>query len=164
MLAISRAWSFVVLVGLGGALASGLAACADDATGPASGTLSIGPDEGLDLVAGRLRSPGNFANSDLYAAANGDQGLELLTGGPNATKNRPVVWFKGGGGLPTTFASFDEVPGTLPDASSTAPMLHAKAHYGFVLQTRTGTYIKGWLEAANGTSVTVRFGPANPAE
>lgn len=141
-----------------------LTACADDPTGPRAGTLTMHADEGLDFVSGKVRAPGNFLNSDLYAAQNGDLGLELLTGGPDATKNRPIVWYKGGGGLPTTFDSFDAVPSTPVDASSSEPLTHAKAHYGFVLETHTGTQVKGWIVAAEAGSVTIQFGPLVLAE
>ena len=141
-----------------------LAACADDPTGPRAGTLTMGADEGLDFVSGSVRSPGNFKNSDLYAAANGDLGLKLLTGGPDATKNRPIVWFKGPGGLPATFDAFDDVPNTPAADTDTEQLTHAKAHYGFVLETHTGTQVKGWIEAADKDSVTIQFGPLETTE
>lgn len=141
-----------------------LAACADDPTGPRAGTLTMGADEGLDFVAGAVRSPGNFKNSDLYAAANGDLGLQLLTGGPDATKNRPVVWFKSAGGLPETFDSFEAVPTTPAEDTDTEQLTHAKAHYGFVLETHTGTQVKGWIVSADKDSVTIQFGPLTATE
>ncbi len=136
-----------------------LAACADDPTGPRAGTLTMGADEGLDFVTGAVRSPGNFQNSDLYASANGDLGLKLMTGGADPTKNRPILWFKGAGGLPATFETFDAVPNTAAADTDTEQLTHAKAHYGFVLETHTGTQIKGWIAAADKDAVTIQFGP-----
>jgi hypothetical protein len=141
-----------------------LAACADDPTGPRAGMLTMGADEGLDFVAGSVRSPGNFQNSDLYASANGDLGLKLMTGGADPTKNRPILWFKGAGGLPTTFDAFDDVPNTPAADTDTEQLTHAKTHYGFVLETHTGTQVKGWITVADKDSVTIQFGPLAATE
>ena len=88
--------------------------CGDGAeqTGSVSypATVTFGADEGVDMVDGEHMVPGNFANSDLFAQANGDD-LKCSTGGPNAIHLRAAEWFKTGG-FADVFSGLDMVPNT----------------------------------------------------
>jgi hypothetical protein len=132
-------------------------ACADEATAPlpASGTVTLTRDKGVDFGTGALIAKGDFSNSDLIARNNGDAGLKLLTGGDNPADNRPITWHRNAGMLPRTFASLAEVPTDLPTLYDNVP--NAKTHFGFVLESAEGDHIRGWIESASPTSVTIQW-------
>lgn len=158
---MKRAITFVAFVTLGALTTSALAAC-DDPGGepgdPVAGTITLGPDEGVDFFSGKLRDPGNYANSDLIASRNAD-GLKLSTGGDSATHSRLVNWFKTGGGVPRTFASLAEVPTDRPGETMNEPLVKAKTGNGFLVERADGGYTKGWIASAVGTSITIEFAP-----
>ena len=139
-------------------VALGLGCDSADPGDPVAGTIALAADEGINFFSGKLQKPGNFANSDLYTSRNAD-GLKLATGGPDATKSRPVNWFKTGGGVPRTFASLAEVPFDRPDEAMTEPLIHAKAGNGFLVKRADGGYTRGWIATAEGTTVTIEFVP-----
>jgi len=139
-----------------------LLACGNDAAPPDAGTVVVAHDQGIDFGTGRLRDPGNYSNCDLFATANGDGGLKLSTGGDLPTDNRPVTWFRTGGGFPQEFADLGSVP-TAPLPAAVDGLVHAKPGYGFLLLTADGDHVRGWLEAASGTSVTLQWARV-PAE
>ncbi|MFO0745686.1 MAG: hypothetical protein U1F43_08435 [Myxococcota bacterium] len=146
------AWSFFLLLGLG-------AGCDSPSSGPAvSGTVTLHADDGVDLHSGKVQTPGNFKNSDLYASSNGSS-LELASGGATPTQNRPVNWFVTPGGVNETFESLAAVPDDLPSGTSGTPLVHAKTGNGFVVERKDGGYSKGWVKAADATSVTIEFAP-----
>lgn len=148
-----RAGWVVLVVGLF------LVACdSAESVDPVAGTVSFGADEGVDMLRGTVQDPGNFQNSDLFASRNGGA-LKLSTGGANPTVNRPVTWFKNGGGVPQKYDSLAEVPNDLPPNEQPEPLLTTQVGNGFVLQRKDGGYSKGWIEAASGESITVQFAP-----
>lgn len=126
---------------------------------PVAGTITLGPDEGVDLFSGALKEPGHYGNSDLIASRNAD-GLKLSTGGDSPTHNRRVNWFKTGGGVPRTFASLDEVPTDRPTEGMNEPLIKAKTGNGFLVERADGGFTKGWVASAEGTLVTIEFAPA----
>lgn len=133
-----------------------LVACADDASAPpASGTGTLTNDSGIDFTTGAVMKPGNYANSDIFATVNGDAGLKLSTGGDNPTQSRSITWHRNAGMIPRTFNSLAEVPTDLP--SGFDPIPNAKTRYGFVLETHDGDHIRGWIENASATSVTIQW-------
>lgn len=131
-----------------------LPGCADETfERPASGTVELTKNKGVDFTTGLLTSPGNYANSDLFATENGSSGLKLTTGGDNPTHNRPITWHRNAGNVPRTFASLAEVPPELPTGVDFLP--NAKTGHGFTLQTADGDYIRGWVSSADETRATV---------
>ena len=134
------------------------AGCADGGGGgSAAGAVTFGADEGVDFGSGQVKSPGNYVNSDLFATANGAL-LRLSTGGSSPTKSRPVNWFKPGG-VPWTFESLDEVPDETPGEAMGLPLLNGAPGNGFVALSMDGAWVKGWIEAIDGSSVTLHFAP-----
>lgn len=152
-----RTWTGVCLVV---AVSIGeLGACdAGGDSGPVSGTVTFGADEGVDLRTGKKKDPGNYANSDLYASQNGGA-LKLATGGDSPTDNRLVNWFKSGGGIPRTFASLADVPSDKPTDAMFESLLHAEPGQGFVIERADGGFTRGWLASADGSAVTIEFAP-----
>lgn len=138
------------------AVASSLAACGDDAAPPAGGTITLARDEGVDFGTGKVRDPGNYANSDLFATANGDSGMKLASGGDNPTHNRPITWFFTPGGLPSQFPDLASVP-RAPLPTGAEQLVHAKTGNGFLLETADGDHVRGWLAAASATSITIEW-------
>ena len=124
----------------------------------ATGTVTIGLEEGVDLTTGRVQRPGNFQNSDLIATAAGSH-VRLATGGDNPVDSRPVNWFVTASGLFEKFASLAEVPGEKPADGQTAPQIRTETGNGFVVQTMRGTWSRGWISSASSRSVTIEFEP-----
>lgn len=142
------------------ALFAPIPAC-DSAGGPVgpvgAGEVTLGAENGVNLATATFVDKGNYANSDLRATDNGDA-LGLLPGGDSPAKYRPCNWFLSGGGIYQTFGSFAEVPETLPDAGALATALvKAKKGNGFVCQTAAGGWSRGWIKAADATSLTIVF-------
>ena len=135
---------------------SSLIACDDDAPPPDAGTVTLAHDQGVDFGTGRARDPGNFSNSDLFATSNGDTGLKLSSGGDSPTQNRPITWFRSGGGLPAEFADLASVPSS-PLPTTADQLIHGKTGNGFLLETADGDHVRGWLAAASATSVTIQW-------
>ncbi len=134
-----------------------VAPACDDATAPPdAGTLTLKHDDGIDFVNGTLEDPGNYANSDLYATTNGVSGMKLATGGATVIDNRPITWFKTGGGLASEFAELAAVP-TAPAPTAADPMLHARLGNGFLLVAKNGDLVHGWVAAASENSVTLQW-------
>ncbi|MCA9513552.1 MAG: hypothetical protein KC635_01265 [Myxococcales bacterium] len=141
-----------------------LAAC-DSAGGGShvtSGTVTFSIEQGVDFYSGQVVDHANYQNADLIGTSSGT-GVKLATGGPSPTENRPVNWFLGTGGVHQTFASLAEVPTTRPDSTMTASLVKAKAGNGFVLEAHGGAYVHGWIQSADGQTVTIQF-EAAPAE
>lgn len=151
--AVRIVMSIVCLVSFGSACDS-----ADGPGDPVAGTVTFGADEGVDFFTGKVHDPGNFSNSDLFASRSGD-GLKLATGGDDPTDNRPVNWFKSGGGVPQTFASLAEVPTDRPGDAMVEPLVKAKTGNGFLVQRADGGYTRGWIASADGGAVTIEFAP-----
>jgi len=137
----------------------GLGCDSSDPITPQSGTVTFGADEGADFLRGVVRDPGNFANSDLYASRNGEH-LKLATGGADPTVNRPVTWFKQGG-IPKRYTSLAEVPNDLPPDTQPEALLTTQTGNGFVLKRKDGGYTKGWIAAADASSLTIEFAPVD---
>ena len=132
--------------------------CAD-ADGPGfegHGEVSLTADTGIDFSTGTFQAKGNYANSDLFATA-GSSHLMLATGGSSPTKNRPVNFFLGPGGIHGTFASLDDVPAETPPSDMTQSLIHAKTGNGFVLMRADGGYTRGWIKSADGLKVTIQY-------
>ncbi len=123
-----------------------------------SGTLTIRADQGIDFRTGAVLDPGNFANSDLLASNNGDH-LKLTTGGDSPVDNRRVNWFLGDGGTFDTFGTLNDVPTTKPELDENQALVRAVAGRGFVLETRGDGWVRGIIDAADASSVTVTFVP-----
>jgi hypothetical protein len=144
-------------------LLAALGAC-DDASPPLDqGTVTVGADEGVDFATGALRAPGNYANSDLFFTANGDSGMKATTGGANPADNRPITWFRGGGGIAPTFPDLASVP-TSPAPTTHDPLVHARANNGFLLRAKNGDLVRGWLARASAGSVTLQWQRVTTAE
>lgn len=141
---------------LGCGLAPATTACDDATSPPDAGTVTLKHDDGIDLVNGTLEDPGNYSNSDLYATTNGDSGMKLATGGATVIDNRPITWFKTGGGFAGEFTDLASVPGS-PAPTTADPMLHAKAGNGFLLVAKNGDLVRGWVQAASDSSVTLQW-------
>lgn len=120
-------------------------------------TVTFGADQGVDMVAGEHMVPGNFANSDLFAQANGDD-LKLSTGGQTIVASRAAEWFQTGG-VADVFSGLDTVPNTPLPTGSGLPLIHTKAGNGFIIQVSNGTYFKGFVSAASAAAVTIEYGP-----
>lgn len=134
-----------------------LAPACDDATAPPdAGTIVLKHDAGVDFVNGTLEDPGNYANSDLYATTNGDSGMKLATGGATVIDNRPITWFKNGGGLAMAFPDLASVP-TSPAPTSADAMLHARTGNGFLLVAKNGDLVRGHVSDASATSLTLQW-------
>jgi len=155
---MKRAFSVILCLSL--AVACVAAGCdSSDPGDPASGEVTFGADEGVDLFSGKVRDPGNYANSDLFASANGD-GLKLSTGGEDIVHSRPVNWFKTGGGVAQRFDSLAEVPTDPPaDGAVIEPLINARTGNGFVVERADGGYTRGWIKSADTSSVTIEFAP-----
>ncbi|TNF37081.1 MAG: hypothetical protein EP329_04040 [Deltaproteobacteria bacterium] len=137
----------------------------DSGTGdntPATGTVTLKKDDGVDFHTGALQDPGNYKNSDLFTASNGSA-LQLLTGGDSPTDNRPVNWFLGNGGVHRTFASLAEIPDEPPTEDMTASLIKAKTGNGFILMTHKGALVRGRVTLADADTVTLEFEPYVPA-
>lgn len=150
---------FVVALSL---VATAFAAGCDSADGEddsiKSGTLTIRADQGIDFRTGAVVDPGNFSNSDLIASDNGDH-LKLATGGDSPVDNRRVNWFLGDGGTFDSFADLNEVPLTKPDVDENQALVRATEGRGFVLETRGDGWVRGIINSADASSVTVTFVP-----
>ena len=120
-------------------------------------TATFGADEGVDMVDGEHMVPGNFANSDLFAQANGNN-LKLSTGGPTIVKTRAAKWFLNGG-IADVFSGLDTVPNTPLPTGDGFPLIHAKTGNGFIVEASNGGYFKGYVSAASATSVTIEYEP-----
>lgn len=132
-------------------------ACDSDPTPPPdAGTVVLAHDGGVDFATGTVVTPGTYANTDLYASTNGDSGMKLATGGPTIVENRPINWFKTGGGIATEFPDLASVPVT-PLPTAVDAMLHAKPSLGFLLETAAGDHVRGWISAASSSSVTIEW-------
>jgi hypothetical protein len=132
------------------------AACGDEAIVGASGTVTLGIEQGVEFIDGTTQSPGNYRDSDLIARKSGTN-ISLATGGSSPTESRPINWFRTDGGVLQRFDTFDAVPSDRPDDTMTTPNLAARAGHGFVVLTSRGTFTRGFIEAADGTSVTITF-------
>ncbi len=133
-----------------------LACDSDPSAPPDSGTVVLATDGGVDFATGLVHSPGTYVNSDLYASPNGESGMKLTTGGPTIIVNRPVSWFKTGGGIATEFPDLASVPVT-PLPTTVDAMLHAKTSLGFLLETAAGDHVRGWIASATSSSVTIQW-------
>ena len=144
---------------LSGLLSSG---CDADATGaPESGTVNLGPDDGVDFQTGRKKTPGNYANADLVATANGDSGMRLASGGSSPTTSRPLLWFKNAGGLPQQFTDLASVPSS-PEPTGSDVILNAKAGYGFLVEAKNGDLVRAWISAASAEDLTLQWARVVP--
>jgi len=128
-----------------------------------SGSLVIGPKEGIDFKTGEKMAPGTFANSDIYAAENGDA-LSLLPGGATSANSRPVNWFQPGG-TAQHFDSLADVPedaGDIPTGNGFS-LPNADTGNGFIVENAREqddapqTYTKGWISDATASTVTIEF-------
>jgi hypothetical protein len=129
---------------------------ADGTSFAGHGEVSLSADTGIDCSTGTFQAKGNYANSDLFATA-GSSHLKLATGGSDPTKNRPVNFFLGLGGIHETFVSLDDVPAGIPTSDMTQSLIHAKTGNGFVLMRADGGYTRGWITYADGVKVTIQY-------
>ena len=142
--------------------------CADESAAQSmelypSGSLVIGPKEGIDFKTGEKMSPGTFANSDIYAAENGDA-LSLLPGGETSANSRPVNWFQPGG-TAQHFDSLADVPSDADDIPTGYGFSLPNADIGnaFIVENAREndadphTYTKGWISDATASTVTIEF-------
>jgi hypothetical protein len=132
-----------------------LAACDTESPVP-SGLVTLRKDQGVDFFSGVVQIPGDFDNSDLIARTSGS-GLSLTTGGPSPVETRPINWFLGAGGVEQRFGSLAEVPDTRPDAGMTGSNTSVREGEGFVTKSARGHWTRGWIQATDGTSVTIAF-------
>lgn len=130
--------------------------------GPVSGTVTLAKDQGVDFHTGALQAPGNFKNSDVFTASNGNA-LQLITGGDSPTVNRPANWFLGSGGVHQTFPSLADVPDVPPTDDMTASLIKTKTGNGFIVATHAGALVRGWVASADAATVTIQFEPYVPA-
>lgn len=137
------------------ALVPAFAAC-DSSSPVPSGVVTLRKEQGVDFFSGEVRIPGDFDNSDLIARTSGS-GLSLTTGGPSPVETRPINWFLGAGGVEERFDSLAEVPVTRPGADMTGSNTAVRAGEGFVTRSARGDWTRGWIQATDGTSVTIAF-------
>lgn len=117
----------------------------------------LGAETGVEFATAMKMVPGNYANSDVYATANGDH-LKLTVGGPSPTKSRLAHWYKTGGGVNQTFDALAVVPTEIPVEEIHEPsLLKAQVGNAFVVETMHGAYVKGWLSQASQDTVTIEF-------
>ena len=121
-----------------------------------SGKVTLNADNGIDFTTGVFQAKGNYATSDIYATSGG-QHLKLASGGPSPTKNRPVDFFLGAGGIHETFGSLDQVPAISPDATKTQALVKAKTGNGFVVENSDGSVTRGWIAEATDTFVRIHY-------
>ena len=121
-----------------------------------SGQVTLNADTGIDFTTGLFQAKGNYATSDIYATSGG-QYLKLASGGPSPTKNRPVDFFLGAGGIHETFDSLAEVPAISPDASKTQALVKAKTGNGFVVENSDGSVTRGWIVEATDAFVRISY-------
>lgn len=141
--------ALVILIALGTGCDSG------DVVGT-SGTVTLTKEQGVEFIGGTVQATGNYKDSDLIARVSGNN-MSLVTGGDSPTNNRPINWFFGGGGIMQRFDSLADVPTVAPDDTMTQPNLAAKTGHGFVVRTSKKTWTRGWISAADSTSVTIQF-------
>lgn len=132
-----------------------LFACGDETSKPASGTATLTDDTGIDFRTGAVKDPGHYKNADFFAVSLGASGMKVATGGDNPTHNRPIVWFRNAGGVYRTYTNLADVPAEAPGGVDHLPS--AKTGYGFVLESIDGDYIRGWIQSATTTSVTIEW-------
>ena len=135
--------------------------CADDTEDAASasyesGTVSLLKNQGVDFATGEVQDPGTFLNSELRLTAQAGK-LELRSGGPTATQERPVNWFKATSGY-EHFDNLDAVP-TTPLPTTNQPLLNAEPGHGFIIERADSGYIRGWISDTTDDSVTIVYGP-----
>ena len=121
-----------------------------------SGQVTLTADTGIDFTTGQFQTKGNYATSDIYATSGG-QHLKLASGGPSPTKNRPVDFFLGAGGIHETFGSLAEVPAIPPDPGKTQALVKAKTGNGFVVENSDGSFTRGWIIEATDTQVRIQY-------
>ena len=137
--------------------------CADGevtSTYDGSGTVTLTADTGIDFTTGVFQAKGNYVTSDIYATA-GSGYLKLASGGPSPTKNRPVDFFLGPGGIHETFANLAAVPAVTPDPEKTQSLVHAKTGNGFVVVGSDGSVTRGYIEQADATRVVIIYDRVN---
>ena len=133
-------------------------ACAegDAPTYDGSGEVMLTADTGVDFATGTFQSKGNYASSDIYATA-GSGHLKLASGGPSPTKNRPVDFFLGLGGIHETFGDLAEVPAIVPADDKTQSLINAKTGNGFVVLGADGSVTRGWIRDADATRLVIVY-------
>lgn len=131
-------------------------ACDDDAPPPDTGTATLQHDQGVDFGSGRTVTPGNFGNADVYVTTNGDSGMKLATGGSSPVDNRPITWFRTGGGLPAEFADLAAVP-SAPEPTTFDANLHVKVGQGFLVKTKRGDLVRGFVASADATTISLAW-------
>jgi hypothetical protein len=148
--------ALVLPLGLVALFALGLGCGDDGGPPPDAGTVSIANDQGIDFSSGALEDPGNYANSDIFATANGDSGMKVVTGGNNPTHNRPITWFRTGGGIAPQFSDLASVP-SAPAPTAYDALVHAKSGNGFLVRAANGDLVRGWLSSATANTITVQW-------
>ena len=144
-------------------IALSLVGCADDTDGSSAssytdGTVTLLKNQGVDFATGALQDPGNVVNSEIRLT-NQSAKLELRSGGPSTTKERPVNWFSRTSGY-ESFSSLEAVPNSpLPAAGQNLPLLNAEAGHGFIVQRADLGYVKGWIIETTDDSVTIAYTP-----
>ena len=148
------------------ALGFTLVACADDTadtttsdavSGPASGTVSFGAEQGVDMTTALRVDDANYVNTDMWATNAGGH-LKLQPGGDSPTRYRSVNWFfKDSAGVYEKFPSLADVRETRPSVENGTALTKPQQGNGFVLKTRSGKWDKGWLQAVSDTSITIAF-------
>lgn len=140
-----------------------LVGCADGTDGsPGSdytdGSVTLLKNQGIDFATGVVQDPGNVVNSEIRLT-NQSAKLELRSGGPSTTKERPVNWFSLTSGY-ESFPSLEAVPSSpLPAAGQNLPLLNAEAGHGFIVQRADLGYVKGWILETTDDSVTIVYTP-----
>ena len=140
-----------------------LVGCADDTDGPSDanyidGSVTLLKNQGIDFATGALQDPGNVVNSEIRLT-NQSAKLELRSGGPSTTKERPVNWFSLTSGY-ETFSGLEAVPSSpLPAAGQNLPLLNAEAGHGFIVQRADLGYVRGWISEVTDDSVTIIYTP-----
>jgi len=143
--------SLVVLIG-----AAFIAACDSGEIVGASGTVTLKKEQGVEFITGTVQATGNYRDSDLIARTSGSS-LSLVTGGSSPTDNRPINWFMGGGGVLRRFDNLAVVPTDVPKDTMTGPNLGVKMGHGFIVRTSKNTWTRGWISAADSSSLTIEF-------
>ena len=135
---------------------SGCADGVEETTYEGHGTVTLTADTGIDFTTGIFQSKGNYATSDIYVTSGGEH-LMLASGGLNPTKNRPVDFFLGAGGIHETFDTLSQVPAIPPSADKTQSLIKAKTGNGFVVENSDGSITRGWIRSAGDAGLVIDY-------
>ena len=136
---------------LGAAALIALAGCEADAGGAAAVTwpqeIQLAVDQGVVFTVGDVVPSASYLKVDLIVRKHGSNNFDLKAGGSSASDTMYMNTFKSGG-VRKIFASFDDVPSTLPTAANYGEYVNTvKTGNGLVLANNIGDgYTRIWVK------------------